>query len=161
MREHTPNRTRTHYSTNGGGFPPNMVSDRSDAWYYVCAPYISQVKDILRHLALVATGAAMMTETAVDIKVEYACSEIQENNAYGDLTYKNLEDVGWYIEYTEEELAFAQAIVDTLDPNLVKVQKQSSMVGGDDTISNLWYFDCGKVEVETPKDQIPCRYLLC
>lgn len=163
LREHTPDQTRIHYSTNGGGFPPNVVPDYSDAWYYVRAPRIAMVKDILRRLALVAKGAAMMTETTVDIEVEYACSEVRMNHAYADLTYKNLEEVGFDVEYTEEELAFARDILNTLDPNLVKMQKQFFQIGDDCPIAktlaprDMWKMapmtgssDCGDVSQIMP-----------
>ena len=66
LREHVVDKARIHYTTDSGGFSPNIVPDKASAWYFTRAPHISDVKDILRRLTLVAKGAAMMTETEVE-----------------------------------------------------------------------------------------------
>ena len=35
LREHVIDRTRIHYSTDSGGFAPNIVPDQASAWYFV------------------------------------------------------------------------------------------------------------------------------
>lgn len=173
LREHTPDQTRIHYSTNGGGFPPNVVPDYSDAWYYVRAPHIADVKDILRRLDLIAKGAAMMTETTEETEIEYACCEIRMNHTYGDLTQRNLVEAG-DVEYTEEELAFAKSLQDTLAPAILAKQKQilqceSPMSSGQQP-RDLWKeapltgsSDCGDVSQIMPMNMfvVPCWPVGC
>lgn len=115
LREHVIDKARIHYTTNSGGFLPNIVPDHADSWYFARAPHIKDVKDILRRLKLIAGGAAMMTETESSAKIEYGCCEMMENHRFADLTYENLLEAGT-IEYTEEEIEFARELQKTLDP---------------------------------------------
>lgn len=123
LREHVSDGVRIHYSTDGGGFPPNIVPDRAGAWYYARAPRMAEVKDILRRLELVARGAAMMTETNVDISLEGGCCEMRRNTAFADLTYSNMRALT-PLQYTREELEFAQALQKTIEPAQVEEAMQ-------------------------------------
>lgn len=118
LREHVIDKARIHYTTNSGGFLPNIVPDHADAWYFARAPHIKDVKDILRRLKLIAGGAAMMTETETWTKIEYGCCEMMENHRFADLTYENLLEAG-EITYTEEEKAFAEALQKSLDQTVL------------------------------------------
>ena len=76
LREHVIDRTRIHYSTDSGGFAPNIVPDQASAWYFVRAPHMKDVKSTMERLKKVAQGAAMMTETTVDIEMGCGCCEL-------------------------------------------------------------------------------------
>ena len=115
LREHVVDKARIHYTTDSGGFSPNIVPDKASAWYFTRAPHISDVKDILRRLTLVAKGAAMMTETEVDTRIEYGCCDMVSEKSFADLTWKNLQEVGTPT-YTEEEIEFARQLQATVDP---------------------------------------------
>ena len=52
----------------------------------------------------VAEGAALMTETSVDVKMIGACSSLLNNHYLADLHYQAMEEIG-PIEYTDEEIA--------------------------------------------------------
>lgn len=118
LREHVVDKTRIHYTTDSGGFAPNIVPDKASAWYFVRAPHISDVLDTARRVELVARGAAMMTETEVRMEQGCACCEFKENNAFGDLTYANLIEADGP-KYTKEELDFAKALQKTVNPTVV------------------------------------------
>ena len=90
LREHVIDRTRIHYSTDSGGFAPNIVPDQASAWYFVRAPHMKDVKSTMERLKKVAQGAAMMTETTVDIEMGCGCCELSTNEAFADLAYANL-----------------------------------------------------------------------
>ncbi len=44
LREHVVDKARIHYTTDSGGFSPNIVPDKASAWYFTRAPHISDVK---------------------------------------------------------------------------------------------------------------------
>ena len=117
LREHVTDKARIHYTTDSGGFAPNIVPDKASAWYFTRAPHISDVKDILRRLTLVAEGAAHMTETQVTAKIEYGCCDMLSEKSFTDLTWRNMQEIP-LPEYTEEELAFAKSLQDTVDPGI-------------------------------------------
>ena len=129
LREHVPDFTRIHYTTDSGGFSPNIVPDKAGAWYYVRAPHIADVKDVLRRLTLCAEGAATMTETTVDTKIEYGCCDMQGEIGFGDLTWENLKAVPTPV-YTEEELSFANKLQDTVDPAIKALDERKYEAGG-------------------------------
>lgn len=123
LREHVIDKARIHYTTDSGGFSPNIVPDYASAWYYTRAPHMQDVQDILRRLEKIAQGAALMTETEVEVKVDCGCCEKKSNQAFTKLTYDNMVAAG-EIQYTEEELQFAREIQNSLDPALLKKDQE-------------------------------------
>ena len=113
LREHVIDGTRIHYTTDSCGYAPNIVHPDAKSWYYVRAPHMSDVKDTVERVKKCAQGAAMMTETQVKFELLSGCSEMLVNNAFSDLTYKNLLELE-PISYTEEEREFARKIQDTV-----------------------------------------------
>lgn len=113
LREHVTSRARIHYTTDSGGFAPNIVPPLAGSWYFVRAPYIADVKEILQRIGKIAEGAALMTETEMEMKVDYGCCEMLENHTYGDLAYQNMEEAE-LPAFDKEDLAFAQRLVDTV-----------------------------------------------
>lgn len=123
LREHVVDKTRIHYTTDSGGFAPNIVPDKASAWYFVRAPHMCDVKDTLARVERIAQGAAMMTDTSVEIEEGYGCCEFMENTAFGELSYLNLIEADGP-KYTQKELDYAQEIQDTLVPAAVaNIQK--------------------------------------
>lgn len=122
LREHVIDKTRIHYTTDSGGYAPNIVPPHASSWYFVRAPYIRDVQDTLERIKKVALGAAMMTETTVDIELDSGCCEMKKNSRFASLTYENLEAAG-QISYTEEELEFARKIQKTLDVSVYEKEK--------------------------------------
>lgn len=113
LREHVSSRARIHYTTDSGGFAPNIVPPRAGSWYFVRAPYISDVKEILERVRKIAEGAALMTETSVEMKIDYGCCEMQENHAYADLAYENLKEAELPV-FDEEDISFARKLEETI-----------------------------------------------
>ena len=118
LREHVVDKTRIHYTTDSGGFAPNIVPDKASAWYYVRAPYIADVKDTAARVEKVAKGAAMMTDTEVSVEHGSCCCEFKENNAFADLTYANLIEADGP-KYTAEEIEFAERLQKTVAAGIV------------------------------------------
>ena len=123
LREHVTSKARIHYTTDSGGFAPNIVPSRAGSWYFVRAPYISDVKEILERVGKVAEGAALMTETVVEMKVDYGCCEMLENHAFGDLAYHNLEEAD-LPDFNEEEMEFAGRLLATVSKADVEKAKK-------------------------------------
>lgn len=124
LREHVTSKARIHYTTDSGGFAPNIVPPRAGSWYFVRAPvHFPDVKEILARVGKVAEGAALMTETQVEMKVDYGCCEMQENHAFGDLAYENLKEAELPV-FDEEEMAFANRLLESVsDADKEKAQK--------------------------------------
>ncbi|MBQ0065362.1 MAG: amidohydrolase [Firmicutes bacterium] len=142
LREHVVDKTRIHYTTDSGGFAPNIVPDKASSWYYVRAPHIGDVMDAARRVKLCAQGATIMTETNFTVEDGFGCCEFKENNAFADLSYANLIEAD-APKYTEEELEFAKALQESVDPGIVSrsqslyEQSEASMFMGVGE-RNLW-----------------------
>ena len=113
LREHVIDGTRIHYTTDSCGYAPNIVHPEAKSWYYVRAPHMSDVKATVERVKKCAQGAAVMTETQVRCEILSGCSEMLTNNAFSDLTYRNLLELE-PISYTAEEREFARKIQDTV-----------------------------------------------
>ena len=119
LREHVIDKARIHYTITNAGGAPNIIPKEAESWYFVRAPQRKDVEEITERLFKVAKGAAMMTETTVDYEVISGCYEMLPNKVLFDLTYKNMVEIGGP-SYTENDLAFAKALQETLDPNMVE-----------------------------------------
>ncbi|MDR1966869.1 MAG: amidohydrolase, partial [Synergistaceae bacterium] len=91
LREHVISDARIHYAiTNSGGFSPNVVQPNAEVLYLIRAPKTPQVEEIYRRVNKIAAGAAMMTETEVEIQFIKACSNVVPNKTLSKTLYDNL-----------------------------------------------------------------------
>jgi aminobenzoyl-glutamate utilization protein B len=114
LREHVIQDARIHYAiTNSGGFSPNVVQAGADVLYLIRAPETPQVEEIYRRVNKIAMGAAMMTETEVEINFIKACANFIPNRMLSRVLYENLvrQELP---SYTAEELNFARQIAETI-----------------------------------------------
>lgn len=115
LREHIIQEARVHYAiTNTGGFSPNVVQPKAEVLYLIRAPKLNDVRDIYERINNIARGAALMTDTQVEIQFIKSCSDFVMNTVIADEIHKNMVDIGCP-EFTEEELKFAQEIRDSLE----------------------------------------------
>ena len=114
LREHVIPEVRIHYAiTNSGGFSPNVVQPEAEVLYLIRAPKTPDVQHTYERVNNIARGAALMTDTKVEISFIKACSNFVMNHVLADALQANMEWVGCP-ELTEEELAFAGSIRATL-----------------------------------------------
>ena len=109
LREHVIDKARIHYTVDAYGCPPNIVPPKACAWYYVRAPRMADVREIMERIFDVARGAALMTGTTVDIEVGDGCSELISSKEFADITYENMLAVD-LPEYTQEEMDFVKGM---------------------------------------------------
>ncbi|MGG4496052.1 M20 family metallopeptidase [Brevibacillus reuszeri] len=114
LREHIIPEARIHYAiTNSGGFSPNVVQAEADVLYLIRAPKTQQVEEIYQRVCQIARGAAMMTETAVDIIFDKACSNLIPNQTMERVMYSNFTELG-VPEFDQNEIDFARQIRTTI-----------------------------------------------
>lgn len=114
LREHIITDARVHYAiTNSGGLSPNVVQPYAEVLYLVRAPKVDQVQGIYERVCKIAKGAALMTETEVEIVFDKACSNLVQNETLEKVMYKNYQELGVPV-HDEEELKLAKAVRATL-----------------------------------------------
>lgn len=117
MREHMPSDARIHYAIiDGGGIAPNVVQAKALVRYSVRATELPTMLTLLERVKNVARGAALMTETEVDIHVLSAVSNLLANPPLERAMYEAMLRLG-APEWDEEDRAFACEIQGTLTPD--------------------------------------------
>ena len=112
LREHMPEKDRIHYAiTDAGGNSPNVVQPHARVLYMVRSELAKNVLALQARVDKIAEAAAMMTETKVEKRFIDGLNNTVPNLTLEKLMYKNFEEIG-VPHYTDEELAYAQAIVD-------------------------------------------------
>lgn len=114
LREHVIPEARLHYAvTNTGGRSPNVVQAEADVLYLIRAPRVSQVEDIYQRVCNIARGAALMTDTEVEIVFDKACSNLVQNKTLEDVMQEKFTMLG-VPDYDTQELEFAKDLRATL-----------------------------------------------
>ncbi|MCG3260709.1 MAG: amidohydrolase, partial [Candidatus Heimdallarchaeota archaeon] len=115
LREHIITQARLHYAvTNTGGNAPNVVQADAEVLYLIRAPTILQTKEIYERVKKIAKGAALMTETEVEIIFDKAASDLIPNNVVGGVLFEKFKEVG-APRYTKEEIEFGEKLRQTFN----------------------------------------------
>lgn len=110
MREHIEPTDRIHYAiTDTGGISPNVVQNHAEVIYLIRSTDNEKVKDLYTRVCDIARGAALMTQTEVEIVFDKACSNILSNSVLEQLLHDSMCAVP-LPTYTNEELAYAKEI---------------------------------------------------
>ncbi len=110
LREHIITQARIHYAvTNTGGNAPNVVQANAEVLYLIRAPTMPQTQEIYERVIKIAKGAALMTETEVEVVFDKAASDLIPNNVIGNVLYERFKEIG-VPQYTEQELEFGKKL---------------------------------------------------
>lgn len=95
MREHMPSEARVHYAiTNTGGVSPNVVQANAEGLYLVRAPKASDARVLFERVRKIAEGAALMTETSVEMEFDRATSNVLPNRVLETAMHANFVKLG-------------------------------------------------------------------
>lgn len=153
LREHIIPEARVHYAiTNSGGLSPNVVQPKAEVLYLVRAPKVDQVQEIYERVCKIAQGAALMTETEVEIVFDKACSNLVQNKLLEEVMYKNFQELGVPV-HDEAELQLAKEMRATLSKQeLATSEKQSPDMPAPDMVTWLNPFDGSKIPLNGSTD---------
>ncbi len=114
MREHIIPEARIHYAiTDSGGNAPNIIPASASVVYEVRAPKLFDALNLRERICKAAQGAALMTETEVEISFGDGYSDFIPNNTLNKVLKECMEMVGTP-NFTLEEERFAEEIQRTL-----------------------------------------------
>lgn len=95
MREHMPSDARIHYAMlDGGGVAPNVVQATAKVRYAVRARDLPGMRVLVERVKNVAAGAALMSETRMDVKVVSAVSNLLGNTPLEKSMQLQMEHLG-------------------------------------------------------------------
>ncbi|GJD98542.1 amidohydrolase [Methylobacterium isbiliense] len=116
MREHMPDDARVHYALlDAGGIAPNVVQAHARVRYSIRARDLPGMRDLVGRVRRIAEGAALMTETTMEMRVVSAVSDLVGNTPLEEALHGIMEDLG-PPPFDEEDRRFARAIQETLSP---------------------------------------------
>lgn len=113
MREHLKPDARMHYVIVDGGGQPNVVPSKASVWYYLRSDDHRDVENDFKWLQEIAQGAAMMSRTRLEVKIETDCHELVSSGPLSQVIQNNLERLP-PPKFTPEEQEFAQRVQSTL-----------------------------------------------
>ncbi|MDP7204441.1 MAG: amidohydrolase [Pirellulaceae bacterium] len=131
LREHTPDRTRIHHVITYGGDAPNVVPNFAEVYYYIRHPSSDVVAELYPRLERCAQGAALATETRLEIHHQGGIKEILPNNVLSQVSLANLKQLN-DLEYSRADIRFATRLGESLPrpQPLDSIQQVISLSGG-------------------------------
>ena len=113
LREHMEDSDRVHYAiTNPGGSSPNVVQAFAESRYLVRSTTNPKCEKLYERVKNIARGAALMTETELEIVFDEGLSNTVPNFVLEGVMDGVFKEIG-VPEYTDEERAYAQRFKDT------------------------------------------------
>jgi aminobenzoyl-glutamate utilization protein B len=95
MREHMPSDARIHYAMlDSGGIAPNVVQAFAKVRYSIRARDLPGMNALVERVRKVADGAALMTETSVEVKVASGVSNLLGNTPLEQAMQRQLDRLG-------------------------------------------------------------------
>lgn len=140
LREHVTDDVRIHYVITDGGEAPNIVPDKASVWYYVRALSRETVEDTYNRLIKIAEGAAMMTETSVELEYLGGSYETLNNKVLGDLLLESMREIPAQ-DWSKEDIEFAKALEEN------KTNKEGAFEAGD--TKGVYLFSGEPIDVKT------------
>ena len=130
LREHIPATAKIHYAVlDAGGASPNVVPSSASAVYLIREASQEALEPLVQRVNRVAQGAAMMTETEVNITFVKSCANLIPNRVLSGILSRNLARMP-FPEYTAGELASAQAMRETI-PTVSPLFAMAKRLGGE------------------------------
>ena len=111
LREHMIDEARIHFAyLNAGGTAPNIIPAEAEVFYAIRAPRTDQAEELKERVNNIARGAALMTETTLEIDEKCIYESFLFNQVLDSLVLKYL-NCFTPLSYTEEEKAYAARFV--------------------------------------------------
>jgi aminobenzoyl-glutamate utilization protein B len=132
LREHMPPDSRIHYAfVDAGGPSPNVVQSSARLYYIVRAPNVPDMRALYERVVKIAEGAAMMTETTLDIEFDGGCSELLGNDALERAMSEEFGRLG-PVPFDDEDRARAEPFLATLGAaEVARTRKMAHVPAGD------------------------------
>lgn len=114
MREHMPSDARVHYALlDAGGIAPNVVQAHARVRYSIRARDLHGMLELVQRVRKIAEGAALMTETTMEMRIVSAVSDLLANPPLEEAMHAIMEELG-PPRFDEDDRAFAEEIRQTL-----------------------------------------------
>jgi aminobenzoyl-glutamate utilization protein B len=107
LREHLHPTYRAHRAITAGGIQPNIIADYGQIWWFVRDADMPSAKETFDKLVRIAEGAALMTGTSMEYKIDAAAWPQLGLKPIAEAIQANINAIGMP-QWSEEEQAFAK-----------------------------------------------------
>jgi aminobenzoyl-glutamate utilization protein B len=107
LREHLHPTYRAHRAITAGGIQPNIIADYGQIWWFVRDADMPSAKETFDKLVRIAEGAALMTGTTMEYKIDAAAWPQLGLKPVAEAIQANIDAIGMP-QWTEDEHAFAR-----------------------------------------------------
>jgi aminobenzoyl-glutamate utilization protein B len=152
FREHMEPDMRAHRVIKDGGDQPNVIPANATVWWTFRAPMADGAGKVFEQGKKIAQGAAMMTNTEVEIEVMSAVWPVRTNQGLAEVIQSNIELVG-VPEWTDSEQEFARKLQEAADVKVEGLATEARPLLGpaeQRAPSN----DCGDVSWKVPMGRV-------
>ena len=138
MREHMPSDARIHYAVlDTGGIAPNVVQAHARVRYSIRARDLPGMNELVARVHKVAQGAALMTETKVEMRIISAVSNILFNTPLEEALNAIMQELG-PPHFDDTDRDFAAKIQSTLsDKDIASVYHSIGMEPADRPLADF------------------------
>lgn len=123
LREHVISDARLHYVITKGGVAPNVVPAEAEVWYFVRAPERHQVDEIYQRVMKIAEGAALMTETRLEIDFLSGTYNSRYNETVGEVIRDKMKRIR-APQFDAKDLEFALELKKSIPENAMEGYKR-------------------------------------
>ena len=109
FREHMMPQSMCQRVITQGGDQPNVIPKRAQVWWYFRGPTAEAAMSVFERAKKVAEGAALMSNTSVEIDVQSAVWPVRGNRTLAELVQGEYEQIG-APAWTEEEDKLARTL---------------------------------------------------
>lgn len=152
FREHMEPDMRAHRVIKHGGDQPNTIPARATVWWTFRAPMAEGARKVYEQGCKIAKGAAMMTNTEVEIEVMSAVWPVRTNQGLAEVIQNNIELVGMP-DWTEDENEFARKLQEAAGVKIEGLKPEITPLVGP-SVQRAPSNDCGDVSWKVPMGRI-------
>jgi len=109
FREHMMPQSMCQRVITQGGDQPNVIPKRAQVWWYFRGPTAEAAMSVFERAKKVAEGAALMSNTSVEIDVQSAVWPVRGNRTLAELVQGEYEQIGAPV-WTDEEEQLARTL---------------------------------------------------
>ena len=132
LREHMSGDCRIHYSfIDAGGPSPNVVQVAAQLFYIIRAQNVPDMRSLYERVVKVARGAAMMTETELEVVFDGGCSELLANVTLAQAMSDELGRLG-PVPFDEGDRARAEPFIQTISTSHLSAVRRTAGIRPDD-----------------------------
>lgn len=128
LREHLRPTYRAHRAITSGGIQPNIIPDYAQIWWFVRDANMPAAKETFDKLVRIAEGAALMTGTTMDYKIDAAAWPQLGLKSIAEVIQANIDAAGMP-QWSEDEQEFARRFQTAMGARVVGLNTRATVFG--------------------------------